>query len=171
MKLSIEDLNILAVRHANSFEAAQLRRKLLAEGFHYCSKCKRVQRSERFPRSARALGGRSTVCSFCKYHCKKVKVGYAPTGVRYTENNARWRAAHPDQVREMARVNQARNYVAHPRTKMSAERKAERHAILKKATVEKRRAIGMSGSQANHMADTSEFYHEWNEIKWVRKAA
>ena len=43
-------------------------------------------------------------------------------------------------------------------------------AASRRKTRDKRKGIGMSGSQANHMADASEFYHEWNAIKYKRVA-
>ena len=40
MILTTGEFNLLATRHANSYEAAQLRNRLLLENVHFCSICK-----------------------------------------------------------------------------------------------------------------------------------
>jgi len=65
MELTTDEFNILATRHANSYEAAQLRDRLIAEGLYFCSVCKTTKEADAFLKAAKGRGGRTTVCKRC----------------------------------------------------------------------------------------------------------
>ena len=51
MRLTTDEYNILATRHANGYEASQLRDRLMADGLHFCSICKTIKEADAFPTS------------------------------------------------------------------------------------------------------------------------
>jgi len=160
MKLSIEDLNILVTRHANSFESAQLRDKLIAEGLHFCSHCKSIKPAEGFPRSVNGRGGRSTECHQCGQQKKHRATGFVPHGLRIFENSARFRKENPDARKAIDK----RHYDKH-RKSNTPRAPAESKAVIKRRNFDNRKALGMSGRQANYMAPAPEFDESWNAIK------
>lgn len=88
VRLTTEDWNVLATRHANSFESAQLRDKLLAEGNHFCSCCKTVQPVENFIRCAKGRGGRTSRCKRCSLRQNsRRKTGFIAHGLHTSENS------------------------------------------------------------------------------------
>lgn len=199
MNLTTDEYNILATRHANSYEASQLRDQLMAEGLHFCSICKTIKEADAFRPSAKGRGGRESSCRRC--HSKKRRgrrSGYIPTGPRYAENEARRRERDPEAWREGKRKagrkhhlknREARNEARknYPRSPYDPVRSRERYlenrtAILdraaqrrqddpektrasKRRNFQKRKALGMSGRQANYMAPAPEFRDSWNTIK------
>lgn len=98
MRLTTDEVFILEIRHANSYEAAQLRKRLMAEGLHFCSVCKTIKDAEAFPRCDRGRGGRATTCFPCRRK-KNRRSGYIPTGLRWRENHARRVHRDPEGVR------------------------------------------------------------------------
>lgn len=205
MNLSTDEWNVLAIRHGCSFESAQLRDRLLAEGYHFCSSCKTAQPSEAFTRSTRGRGGRKSRCKGCSRRTNQTRgTGYVAHGPRDVENSARYREANLDTIRERHRENYQQNRESilerqrerqrgRPRVRTYDPDKAREHytanreSILEDAAqwradnpetvvesrlknLNKRKELGMTGSQANYMADASEFYDEWRKIRYKRIA-
>ena len=167
MKLSIEDLNILVTRHANSYESAQLRDRLIAEGLHFCSHCKSIKPAEGFPKSVKGRGGHSAECHRCGRQKKHRTTGFIPHGPRYKENDQRQRERDPEGYRERQREACRRYFEIHRRS--STPRKGpmspQAKAASKRRNFDRRKALGMSGRQANYMASAPEFDESWNAIK------
>ena len=166
MNISMDELNILSTRHANSFESAQLRDKLIAEGNHFCSYCKTFQPSEDFPRCDRSRGGRRSRCQRCSSRKnKKRTTGFIAHGHR-PEIAARWVEANRDKIRAKDRRWYAENKPpAKERTLMTPEQRRVSSNQSKRRNFCKRKTLGMGGRQANYMADASEFHDAWNAIK------
>ncbi len=167
MKLSIEDLNILVTRHANSYESAQLRDKLIAEGLHFCSYCKCIKWPEEFPKSVRGRGGRNSECHQCGRRKRHCTTGFIPRGPRYKENDQRQRELDPEGYRERQREACRRYFEKHRRSNTPRNEPMARQAkaASKRRNFDKRKALGMSGRQANYMASAPDFDESWNAIK------
>lgn len=150
MLLSLDDLEILATRHANSYEAAQLRERLHQHGRAYCSTCKTIQRTSEFPSSKSGRNGILSRCSRCDAHRRRRRVGYVPQGPRPAENYQRRLERNPEPIRAASRGWHEGN-----RT---------HKAVYKSEIYHARRSLGMSRTQAKYLCDWSEFADAWSEF-------
>ena len=173
MKLTADEFNILATRHANSYEAAQLRNRLMAEGLHFCSICKSIKEADAFPKSDRGRGRRASSCRRCRRKKNRGRrSGYIPTGFRYAENEARRRERDPmgclEGRRKAGRKYWTKKRTANPpvaKPTLSPSELRSNKRASKRRNFQKRKALGMSGRQANYMAPAPEFDESWNAIK------
>lgn len=174
MKLTVDEYSILVTRHGCSYESAQLRDRLIKEGLHFCSVCKTVKQADEFRQSDKGRGGRETRCLHCRYKRKGRKTCYIPTGPRPEENEARSRERDPDAWRHRRRAigrkssakKRAEHRAANPLPpKLSPAELRKNQRASKRRTFQKRKALGMTGRQANYMADASEHYDQWNAVK------
>ncbi len=172
MDLTSDEYNILATRHANGYEASQLRDRLMAEGLHFCSVCKTIKEADEFRQSDKGRGGRESMCRRCRTKRRGRRSGYIPTGPRYEENEARSRERDPDAWREAKRKagrrHTARKRAANPpvaKPTLSPSELRSNSRASKRRNFQKRKALGMSGRQANYMAPAAEFDESWNAIK------
>ena len=159
--LSVADLNILTSRHANSYESAQLRDKLIQAGQHFCSTCKTVKSPEDFPVSIRGRGGRCSKCYVCGR--RKSKVSYIHHGLRSAENTERFCKENPEARKAATQRfydKQMRSDAPRP-----PPQTPEAKAASKRRNFDRRKALGMSGRQANYVAPAPEFDESWNAIK------
>ena len=175
MELTTDEYNILATRHANSYEAAQLRDRLIAEGLYFCSVCKSIKEADAFRPLAKGRGGRETSCRRCQQKKNgSRRTGYIPTGRRFAENEARRHERDPEGCLESRRAagrkssakKRAEHRAANPLPpKLTPSELRSNKRASKRRNFQKRKALGMSGRQANYMAPAPEFDESWNAIK------
>ena len=176
MNLTTDEFNILATRHANSYEASQLRDRLMAKNLHFCSICKSIKEADEFPKSDKGRGGRASSCRRCGSRKRRSRrSGYIPTGPRYEENEARRRERDPEAWREGKRKADRRHTAKKRVERLAAsphkppvtlfKDDPDRVRAAKRKNLQKRKALGMTGRQANYMAPAPEFDESWNAIK------
>ena len=176
MNLTTDEFTILSTRHANSYEAAQLRNRLMVDGLHFCSICKTIKEADAFLKDARGRGGRGSSCRRCRSRNGRTRrTGFIPTGPRYAENEARRRERDPEAWREGKRKADRRHTAKKRVERLAAsphkppvtlfKDDPDRVRAAKRKNFDKRKALGMSGRQANYMAPAPEFDESWNAIK------
>ena len=126
-----------------------------------------------YPTSDKGRGGRGSSCRRCSNKKNRGRrSGYIPTGPRYEENEARSRDRDPvawrEAKRKADRKHTAKKRAATPpvaKPTLSPSELRSNSRASKRRTFQKRKALGMSGRQANYMAPAPEFDKPWNAIK------